>query len=605
MSIGQDEDIRIYQLPEIQELSGGMKVAVDSETDGTKSFDIGTALGEKVDAPSTTPEAGQVLTFDGTNNVWADAPEGVYVLNYSDITSYNDIDAERAGSQPTFIKIDSSVPLTIQGISGPTTINMENQIMQLTDYNVNNAWHVFRGYNMGSFPGNSPTVDRVGSSYHFEVVLQIFRPEVTENTKLWSVFGDYMDGRNVFNTEPQPYTVSYNNGKGGDLSGKTGRSTAVQFTASNGEYRKNLLMPYEIQDHLFYSDASPELLQFMAWGSTSNRAGYRTCLIATHSTKSSEYPTQTPTVAFNRYVMGSSETSDNVATSVSVEMISSVSGQGSAMFGGNLVPTLGSTAGALQYWSDSNGGHYGWKPVNEVPASTSSDEGKVLTVDSNGAAAWSSISSLTSDLVLVTGSTGAEKAANCQAIIDAGKIPIYNFPIINNSIGQAINRILIYEYSDDSYFYFTGMYPNYFNSQFRADDADILFPFFHFSKTTFGHGYTERTLGDLPISTIPISSDSNSITIKNNRLIVISTSYTDGKSAYTVKISSHGFATNAVFEINPSVNMTLSVEKIDVTGTSTPLKYSVAAGNTLEAGKYYQVTAVGNCWTLAEFANPS
>lgn len=40
-------------------------------------------------------------------------------------------------------------------------------------------------------------------------------------------------------------------------------------------------------------------------------------------------------------------------------------------------------------------------------------------------------------------------------------------------------------------------------------------------------------------------------------------------------------------------------------GIYTPLKPSVAGGTTVEAGKTYQLTCVGDCWTLAEFEEPS
>ena len=52
------------------------------------------------------------------------------------------------------------------------------------------------------------------------------------------------------------------------------------------------------------------------------------------------------------------------------------------------------------------------------------------------------------------------------------------------------------------------------------------------------------------------------------------------------------------------VNATLTVKKL-VGNSYTPLKYSVSAGNQIEAGKYYQLTCVGDCWTLAEFEAPS
>ena len=58
---------------------------------------------------------------------------------------------------------------------------------------------------------------------------------------------------------------------------------------------------------------------------------------------------------------------------------------------------------------------------------------------------------------------------------------------------------------------------------------------------------------------------------------------------------------NFAIDITPSVNCTLTIQKKIGSGTPVTLKHSVAAGNALEAGKTYQVTAVGNCWTLAEF----
>lgn len=44
---------------------------------------------------------------------------------------------------------------------------------------------------------------------------------------------------------------------------------------------------------------------------------------------------------------------------------------------------------------------------------------------------------------------------------------------------------------------------------------------------------------------------------------------------------------------------------IDVQHGLDSLKYLVAAGNKALAGKYYQLTAVGGCWTLAEFTVPT
>lgn len=51
-----------------------------------------------------------------------------------------------------------------------------------------------------------------------------------------------------------------------------------------------------------------------------------------------------------------------------------------------------------------------------------------------------------------------------------------------------------------------------------------------------------------------------------------------------------------------SNNVTITVK--DSTDTNT-LMQSVNAGNEATAGKIYQLTCVGNCWTLAEFETPS
>ena len=237
-----------------------------------------------------------------------------------------------------------------------------------------------------------------------------------------------------------------------------------------------------------------------------------------------------------------------------------------------------------------------WANAPQELPSTLGTIGQVLSVGNSGVE-WANVSSV-SDLALVTGSTGAEKAANCQSIIDAGKIPVYNMTISVN--GEKYNRVLVYQYSDSSSFYFMGLYPQYFMSgssvSFRTDTANVYLLMAHFSKSDFGNGFTERTIDDLMNGSV-VTSDSASITVRNNRHTVVSSTYTDGKSTLTVKIHDEGLITNAAFELSPNTNMTLTVERI---GGST-LKHSVAAGNQLEAGKYYQVTAVGNCWTLAEF----
>ena len=76
MAYREDEEKRIYELETAESLSAGTFVPVDKEgNEMAEKFDLGTALDEKVDVPSTAPEAGQVLTFDGTENTWANVSE--------------------------------------------------------------------------------------------------------------------------------------------------------------------------------------------------------------------------------------------------------------------------------------------------------------------------------------------------------------------------------------------------------------------------------------------------------------------------------------------------------------------------------------------------
>ena len=95
-------------------------------------------------------------------------------------------------------------------------------------------------------------------------------------------------------------------------------------------------------------------------------------------------------------------------------------------------------------------------------------------------------------------------------------------------------------------------------------------------------------------------TDASTITATNlnNGLATLSTS----QSALTiVDVVESDEVVNFAIEITPSVNCTLTIQK--KVGISEPvtLKHSTASGNTLEANKTYQVTAVGTCWTLAEF----
>lgn len=98
-----------------------------------------------------------------------------------------------------------------------------------------------------------------------------------------------------------------------------------------------------------------------------------------------------------------------------------------------------------------------------------------------------------------------------------------------------------------------------------------------------------------------VLTDGASVTVPNNSLSTLTTS----QSSLTLNVAcDENEIPNFAVEITAGTDVTLTVTKT-VGSTTTTLKYAEAAGNTLESGKYYQVTCVGNCWTLAEFVSPS
>lgn len=96
-------------------------------------------------------------------------------------------------------------------------------------------------------------------------------------------------------------------------------------------------------------------------------------------------------------------------------------------------------------------------------------------------------------------------------------------------------------------------------------------------------------------------TDAASITVDNNALSKLSTS----QATLTLNVDLvAGEVANFAVEIAAGANVTLTVTS--TTGSTVKTLYkSKAGGDSLESGKFYQMTCVGSCWTLAEFEAPS
>lgn len=429
MTINNQDKTEIHELPEVLTLQAGMMVAVDSEPTGTKSFNLTAALEGKADAstvnqlstvvegkidsPATSPAEGQVLTFNGSANTWANPPEGVYVLKYSEVTNLDDVDTDKATTIPTFILIDSKQILVIGNGSSGTTITVNaGTIMRLEEVGGDdNGKPMFLTF-VNDY-GNSSTGGTYMTYGNYFVRLVVSKSMYGGVSKKFGVSADIWNS-NLFRSQQIPVVKKYDNARGpaesgGNLNGDA-NSLIVSFEDAGSNKRRQLLPPAELASHDFSTDTTPEQIQFMGWGATSNRAGYRT--------------------------------------------------------------------------------------INEVPSSAAGDSGKVLTVAANGTPEW------------------------------------------GNAVGFVKNAGPL------------------------TDAATI-------TTTTLNNGFAT------------LSTSQSALTI--------------------VDVVGTDEVVNFAIEITPSVNCTLTIQKQIGSGTPVTLKHAVSAGNELEAGKTYQVTAVGTCWTLAEF----
>ena len=115
-----------------------------------------------------------------------------------------------------------------------------------------------------------------------------------------------------------------------------------------------------------------------------------------------------------------------------------------------------------------------------------------------------------------------------------------------------------------------------------------------------GYSFEQQYVGRLTELTDATESDLNNNAISMGDNVVRKLTLTS-ISTLTVNIGSVGNFALEIDNTGNSNDVTVSVVR---SGTTT-LKYSVAGGNVVGAGKYVQVTCVGNCWTQAEFTQPT
>jgi hypothetical protein len=240
-----------------------------------------------------------------------------------------------------------------------------------------------------------------------------------------------------------------------------------------------------------------------------------------------------------------------------------------------------STDGHNNVWVDA--------PIPQVDTST--DVGKVLTVDSTGAAAWT-------------------EPPTEIAVFDANysypPVPFANYPTFAelNDARLAGKVPIIVQITS------TGEHIYYMPTLVNVDENQVKF---HFVNPETGvilklEGPTSNPVWS---STTVVGISSYGTRTESGIVDGVLTIY-GGNSLTKLKLTTVQSITVKANEGTP--NFALEIDNTDnsndVTVTvvdfaDTTLNSSVSGGSTVGAGKYVQLTCVGSCWTLAEFANPS
>jgi hypothetical protein len=172
----------------------------------------------------------------------------------------------------------------------------------------------------------------------------------------------------------------------------------------------------------------------------------------------------------------------------------------------------------------------------------------------------------------------SDSYSDIQAIIDRGQ-----FPIMKVVAGQGY----LYYYPSFEYSQFvfkcvadSGIYGLRWNgTAWAAQDAVI-------------YGMGSDTKSEVEIDQGVLSIDGGNTVTKVTLATVNAVTFSVDESvpAFAIEIDNTGNSNDVT---------------VTVVNGATTLKYSIAAGNQVGAGKYVQLTCVGGCWTLAEFEAPT
>ena len=224
---------------------------------------------------------------------------------------------------------------------------------------------------------------------------------------------------------------------------------------------------------------------------------------------------------------------------------------------------------------DYNNGNFklGLSSVNSVPASTSADEGKLLSVNSQGNASWTSLAKSSWGTVIMAGDN-ALADENDNLIFDENETELWTS---FNNVGFGAERAIA-----------------------DVEGNDIIDTYAKKSEVPDVSQFQQKLVPDTKTAAA-------SVTVGNNKVTLIELASDHSISAMEISCSvAAGESANFAVEIdNKSASLDCVVTLVlTVGGVQQTIRLAASSGAVakVKAGKYYQLTCVGSCWTLAEFA---